>query len=389
MSGTRNSGGILYLDNAATSFPKPTCVWEAMEYYFFKVGGNPGRSGHRLSYQASGMLFDTREALARLFNIRTPERIVFTKNATEAINLAFFGLLSPGDRVVTTAMEHNAVMRPLRYLERIRRVRVDVVPANSRGILDMEALARALDERAALLVVNHASNVAGSLVDLARVGAMAKDAGVPFMVDVAQTAGCYHIDVEAMNISLLAFTGHKGLLGPQGTGGLYVAPNLEPTPLIRGGTGSNSELEEQPTFWPDAHESGTPNVVGLAGLRAGVEFVMERGIDEIRAHEGGLFERFWQGAREIPGLVLYGPDRWEDRVAVVSVNLEGRDPAWVGHRLDRDFGIMVRVGLHCAPSAHRTLGSFPGGTVRVAFGLFNTEEDVDRVLGALDTVARG
>ncbi len=389
MSGNGSEERIVYLDNAATSFPKPLCVWRAMEHYFFKVGGNPGRSGHRLSYRASEILFDTREALARLFNIDTPERIVFTKNATEAINVAILGLLKPGERVVTTAMEHNAVMRPLRYLEKTQGVRVDVVPADSRGMVDMEAMARVLEEKAALLVVNHASNVAGSLVDLAGVGALAREAGVPMLVDVAQTAGCFPIDVKSMNISIMAFTGHKSLLGPQGTGGLYVAPGLEPYPLIRGGTGSKSELEEQPALWPDAHESGTPNVVGLAGLRAGVEFVLEEGVDSIRAHEGRLFERFWQGAREIPGLILYGPDEWKERVAVVSLNVGGEDPAWVGHRLDRDYGIMVRVGLHCAPSAHKSLGTFPRGTVRVAFGLFNTSDEVDMALEALEAIARG
>ncbi len=379
---------IFYLDNAATSFPKPREVWEAMEHYFFHVGGNPGRSGHRLSHEASEILFNTREALSHLFNIDTPERIVFTKNATEAINVAFYGFLKPGDRVVTTAMEHNAVMRPLRHLEGTRGVEVKVVPADSQGVVDLEALGQALEEDTTVLVVNHASNVAGSLVDLEKVGSIAKGAGVPLLVDGAQTAGCYYVDVEAMHISLLAFTGHKGLLGPQGTGGLYVAPGLELDPLIRGGTGSNSEREEQPLFWPDVHEGGTLNVVGLAGLGAGVEFVLEQGVERIRAHEGRLFNSFWKGAQGIPGLILYGPERWEERVAVVSINLEGQDPAHVGYVLDRDFGIMVRPGLHCAPSAHKSLGTFPTGTVRVAFGLFNTEGDVERVLEALDTIAR-
>ena len=389
MSGTGIEERIVYLDNAATSFPKPPAVWKAMEGYFFEIGGNPGRSGHRLSYRASEILFDAREALARLFNIKNPERIVFTKNATEAINVALYGLLRPGDRVVTTAMEHNAVMRPLRHLERTRGIQLEVVPADSSGMVDLEAMAPALEKGAALLVLNHASNVTGSMVDLVRVGALARDAGVPLMVDVAQTAGCFLIDVEAMNISILAFTGHKGLMGPQGTGGLYVAPGLEPEPLIRGGTGSNSELEEQPSMWPDVHESGTPNVVGLAGLRAGVEFVMEQGVERIREHEGRLFSSFWDGAQKIPGLTLYGPRPWEERVAVVSLTLEGQDPAWVGHRLDRDFGVMVRVGLHCAPSAHRSIGTFPTGTVRVAFGFFNSQEDVAVVLEALETLARG
>jgi len=389
MSGTGSEERIVYLDNAATSFPKPRVVWEAMEHFFFEIGGNPGRSGHRLSYKASEVLFDTREALARLFNIKTPERILFTKNATEAINVALYGLLGPGDRVVTTAMEHNAVMRPLRHLEKTRGVQVKVIPADSQGMVDLEAMALALERGTALLVVNHASNVVGSLVDLERVGVMARDAGVPLLVDVAQTAGCFPVDVEAMNISLLAFTGHKGLMGPQGTGGLYVAPGLEPAPLIRGGTGSNSELEEQPNIWPDVHESGTPNVVGLAGLRAGVEFVMEQGVEKVREHEGRLFEAFWEGACRLPGVNLYGPPDWKDRVAVVSLTLEGQDPAWVGHKLDRDFGVMVRVGLHCAPSAHKSIGTFPTGTVRVAFGFFNTLKDVGVVLEALETLSRG
>ncbi len=385
---TQEAERIIYLDNAATTFPKPDCVWKAMREYFFHIGGNPGRSGHRLSFKASEILFDTRETLARLFNIGISERIVFTKNATEAINLALLGLLSPEDRVVTTAMEHNAVMRPLRHLERTQGIQVDVVPADARGLLDMESLARSLGEKAALLVVNHASNVAGSLVDLEQAGILAKGAGVPLMVDGAQTGGCYPTDVEAMHISILAFTGHKGLLGPQGTGGLYVAPGLEPVPFILGGTGSHSELEEQPTFWPDIHESGTPNAVGIAGLKAGVEFVMEKGVERIRAHEEGLFRRFWQGAKEMPGVLLYGPESWKDRTAVVSFNIEGIDPAYVGYTLDKEFSIMVRPGLHCAPSAHKTLGTFPQGTVRMAFGFFNTHKDVDVVLEALWAIGR-
>ena len=385
---TQGTERIIYLDNAATTFPKPECVWRAIKEYFFSIGGNPGRSGHRLSLKASEILFDARELLARLFNIKASERIVFTKNATEAINLALFGLLSPEDRVVTTAMEHNAVMRPLRYLEKTRGILVDVVPADARGLLDMEALARSLREKATLLVVNHASNVAGSLVDLEQVGPLAKEAGVPLMVDAAQTAGCYPIDVEAMHISLLAFTGHKGLLGPQGTGGLYVAPGIEPAPFILGGTGSQSELEEQPPFWPDIHESGTPNALGISGLKAGVEFVMEKGVERIRAHEEELFKHFWQGVKEIPGVLLYGPEDWKNRTAVVSFNIEGIDPAYVGYILDREFSIMVRPGLHCAPSAHKTLGTFPQGTVRMAFGFFNTHEDVDVALEAIRAIRR-
>lgn len=385
---TQKAERVIYLDNAATTFPKPECVWRAMEEYFFSIGGNPGRSGHRLSLKASEILYDTRELLAKLFNIGASERIVFTKNATEAINLALFGLLSTGDRVVTTAMEHNAVMRPLRYLERTRGVRVDVVPADSKGLLDMDALALSLREEAALLVVNHASNVAGSLVDLEQVGALAREAGVPLMVDAAQTAGCHPIDVEAMHISILAFTGHKGLLGPQGTGGFYITPGIEPAPFILGGTGSNSELEEQPTFWPDIHESGTPNALGISGLKAGVELLMEEGVENVRAHEEELFKHFWQGTMEIPGVILYGPEDWKNRTAVVSFNIEGMDPAHVGYILDREFSIMVRPGLHCAPSAHKTLGTFPQGTVRMAFGLFNTHEDVDTALKALWAIGR-
>jgi cysteine desulfurase family protein len=377
---------VLYLDNAATSFPKPLSVWEAMREYFFEIGGNPGRSGHRLSFRASEILFETREVLGALFNIRHTERLIFTKNATEAINLALFGLLSPGDTVVTTAMEHNAVMRPLRYLERTRDVCVRLVPARGEGLLDLKVLSEALEGEPSMLVVNHASNVAGGLVDLVQVGILAKDAGVPLMVDAAQTAGCYPIDVEAMNISLLAFTGHKGLLGPQGTGGLYVAPGLEPAPFILGGTGSQSELEEQPGFWPDIHEGGTPNILGLVGLKAAVQFVSEEGVKKIRAHEEKLFSRFWEEAKDLPGIILYGPEDWGNRTAVVSFNVDGMDPAHVGYVLDKEFSIMVRPGLHCAPGAHRALGTFPRGTVRLAFGFFNTGEDVNAVLEALRVI---
>lgn len=382
---------MIYLDNAATSWPKPPEVLAAMARFMTEVGANPGRSGHRLSVEAGRIVYAAREAVAQLFNAPDPLRVVFGLNATEGINLALRGLLRPGDHVVTSSMEHNSVMRPLRALER-EGVEVTVVPCSPEGMLDPQAVLAALRPDTRLVVLNHASNVTGTILPVAEVGrALRKMNGPLLLVDAAQSGGAVPIDVQADGIDLLAFTGHKSLYGPTGTGGLIIGervPLEEFRPLIRGGTGSRSEREEQPDFLPDMCESGTPNAVGLAGLKAGVRWVLERGVEAIRAHEVELSQRLSDGLREIPGVTVYGPADARMRTAVVSFNIAGMEPSEVGMRLDEEYGIMCRVGLHCAPSAHRTIGTFPSGTVRFALGAFNTREEVDTALWAVARLAR-
>lgn len=376
------SGNLVYMDNGATSFPKPPVVWEAMERVLREVGGSPGRSGHRLSQEAARIVFECRESLAALFGVPDSRRIVFTLNATEALNVAFLGLLKRGDRVVTTSMEHNSVMRPLRELVRSRGILLDIVMNDEAGRVDLEGLGKALATGTRLVVVNHASNVTGAVAPLAEIGRMVNDAGSLLLVDAAQSAGVLPVDVERSRIDLLAFTGHKGLLGPQGTGGLWVREGLEVEPVYRGGTGSNSELEEQPSFYPDRLESGTQNAVGLAGLHAGVEFIRKRGVDVIGNHESTLARRLLEGLAQLSGLRVYGPEADEERTAVVSFTIDGMDPSEVGFLLDEAFGVLARTGLHCAPGAHRTIGTYPAGTVRLSPGFFTTNDEIDKAVEA-------
>jgi len=378
---------MIYLDNAATSFPKPPQVIRAMNDFLERAGGNPGRSGHRLSVEAGRIVYDAREDIAELFGARDPLRIIFTLNATHALNLALRGILRAGDRVVTTGIEHNAVMRPLRALERAG-VRVVVVPCARDGSLDLDALRDALRLGARLVVVNHASNVVGTILPVAEIARLAHAAGARVLVDAAQTAGVVPIDIEAMGIDLLAFTGHKGLYGPPGTGGLVLGERVDAAmiePLMRGGTGSRSEFEEQPDELPDKFECGTPNGVGIAGLGAGVRFVLERGIETIRAEEVALTRALIEGLSEIPGVTVYGTHDAELQTATVSFTVANRRVSEIGLRLDEEFGVLCRVGLHCAPAAHRTIGTFPEGTVRFASSVFTT---LAEIRAALDAVRR-
>jgi len=377
---------MIYFDNAATSWPKPAPVCAALTGYFADAGGNPGRSGHRMSIAAARLVEGARETLADFFHAGDPSRIVFTQNATHALNVALYGLLRPGDRVVTTSLEHNSVMRPLRHLES-RGVAITVVPCAQDGTFDVQGLRRAIRPDTRLLVTTHASNVVGTLAPVAELGALAREKGVFYLVDAAQTAGAVPIDVQEMRLDLLAFTGHKALLGPTGTGGLYIREGIELTPLMRGGTGSDSAREIQPDFLPDSHESGTLNVAGIAGLAAGVRFVSELGIEALRKHEQALVAQFLAGASDIPGIIVYGPKDAKLQCGVVSFNLAGAVPSEVGLILDQSFEIMARTGLHCAPSAHRTLGTFPEGAVRFSFGWFNTPAEVDMALKALKEIS--
>ena len=377
---------ILYLDNAATSFPKPDTVMAAMIAYQQNIGANPGRSGHGRSVEAGRIVFETREALARLFHIEDPLRIALTKNATESLNVVLQGGLRPGDSVITSGMEHNSVMRPLRFLEG-RGVELSVVPCSPRGELEPDDVRKALRKNTRMVVLTHASNVTGTILPVEAVGALLRDRPeVLFCVDAAQTAGALPIDVEKMRIDLLAFTGHKSLFGPQGTGGLYIREGLENkiSPLMMGGTGSRSEFEQQPVFMPDRYESGTPNTIGIAGLGAGVSFVLEQTVGTVRDQEERLISRFLSGLRDLrDDVIVYGPQDASRQTAVVSFNIRDVSASDAASYFEDNRGILCRPGLHCAPSAHRTIGTFPRGTIRFSFGFFNTQQDVDDACTAL------
>ncbi len=380
---------MIYLDNAATSWPKPEAVYQAMDSLMRYTGASPGRSGHLMSLTAARMIHEAREALCEFFGIADASHLVFTSNATEALNLAIKGLLRPGGHVVTSSIEHNSVMRPLRALEK-NGVQVSVAKCAGDGTLDPREIERAIRPETSLIVLSHASNVVGTLLPVAAVGGIARGRGIPLLVDAAQSAGCYPIDVEAMHIDLLAFSGHKSLLGPQGTGGLYIRPGLESRlePLKHGGTGSYSEHESQPDFLPDKYESGTPNTVGLAGLGAGVRFIMREGLDGIREKEQKLTGLLLRGLAAIPGVTCYGNGGPAERVAIVSFNISGVPSSEVALRLEEDFRIMCRPGLHCSPSAHRTLGTFPQGSVRLSPGHFHSVLDIEKTLEAVRQIAR-
>lgn len=380
---------MIYLDYAATSWPKPPEVLQAMCDFLERAGGNPGRSGHRLSIAAGKVVFSAREALAELFQVPDPLRIIFTCNVTYALNLALYGLLNPGDRVVTSSMEHNSVMRPLRALER-QGVQLAVVSCEMDGRLDLAAMREAVVPGTRLVVINHASNVVGTLLPVREIAEIAHQAGALLLVDAAQTAGVVPIDQPGLGIDLLAFTGHKGLQGPTGTGGLVIGEGVDLAqlePLVRGGTGSRSEFEEQPGMLPDKFESGTPNGVGIAGLGAGVRWVLERGVEAIHAQEAQLSDCLISGLLNIPGVSVYGTCDASLMTAVISCRVAGLHVSEVGLRLDDEFGVLCRVGLHCAPAAHRTLGTFPEGTVRLAPGVFSSQADIQSVISAMGRIA--
>ncbi len=401
--------GKIYLDNAATTYPKPREVVEAMVWFMEDAAANPGRSRHDMSIKAEEVIENTRISLAGLFNAPDPRRIVFTLNATESLNAVIYGSIPEGGHVIMTALEHNSVIRPLRDLESRGLISLSVLNCDKMGFLKLDDLPGMIRENTSLVCVNHASNVCGTIQDIDKIRAIIGD--IPLMVDAAQTAGSRPIDVQALEIDYLAFSGHKGLYGPQGTGGLYIREGARINPLKRGGTGSVSENETQPEFFPDAMESGTRNNVGLAGLGAGVDFVMSKGLDAIRAHECELLERFIDKTLGVAGLTLYGPLKPEKQTPILSMTFDGALPEGLSHTiggcggraipatfesvhpheagaaLKDEFEILVRVGLHCAPLAHKALGTFPDGTVRFSMGYFNTIEEIDIAAEAVIKIA--
>ncbi len=379
---------MIYLDNAATSWPKPESVYQTMDEFLRKKGGNPGRGSHSMAVAARETVEETRLLIARFINASEVERVIFTLNCTEALNLGLKGLLRPGDHVITSCIGHNSVVRPLRKLEQQGVKITRLPPYPETGVMSLHDIEEAITQETKLVVVTHASNVTGTIQPIKEYAVVARKYDLIFMVDAAQTAGKYPIDVQASNIDLLAFSGHKGLFGPPGTGVLYVGNRVDLDPLREGGTGSYAEQEEQPYLLPDRYESGTINSVGISGLGAGLRYIFSEGLERISTHGQYLIDRLIEGLANVPKVRLYGAKDRSKQAPVVSLNIEGYEPGEVGAILDQAFDVKVRTGLHCAPGAHRTLGTFPSGTVRLSPGYFNTIQEIDLTVHALGKIAK-
>jgi cysteine desulfurase/selenocysteine lyase len=386
---------MIYLDNAATTFPKPESVFRGMDAFIRSSAANPGRSGHRRAVEAESMINETRLLIARLFGFLRPERVAFTMNATDALNMAIKGVLRSGDHVITSVLEHNSVSRPLNQLERDRVITLTRLPANTDHIIDPDDVARAFKASTRLVALTHVSNVTGTIQPVKTIGAVVRSRDALFLVDASQSAGVVPITFEEDCIDLLAFTGHKALLGPTGTGGLVVGERVEVSPWREGGTGGDSSSPVQPSELPHRLEGGTPNVFGIAGLREGVRLLLDRGVPTVLSHERMLMQEFYQALKAPDLLSWYGADRaiaerrGEGRVGLVGINTAGLSPAELATILDERFDIAVRAGLHCAPYAHKHLGTFPQGIVRFSVGILTTVDDVRQAAAALDDIVLG
>lgn len=379
--------GEIYLDNAATSFPKPEEVYSAVMKAMRDVGASPGRGGYGSSLEASRMVFQSREALSAFFNLPDSSRMIFTHNATMSINMALRGILKPGDHLVTTSMEHNSLLRPA-FMLRKAGVELTVVNADCDGMVDPELIRSALRPETRMVALSHVSNVTGGIQPVERISTITRPAGIVLLLDAAQSAGIIPLDMQAMGVDMLAAPGHKGLLGPQGTGILALMPGIHLSPMLGGGTGGSSDQEDQPDGYPEGFEAGTINLPGIAGLHAGVEFMAALGVESIGQRELAHGERLREHLSKIPGCAVYGPSRKDLRTGLVSLTIEGMDPAALAFELDSGYGIAVRSGLHCAPYAHRTIGTYPQGTLRVSPGCFTTDNDIDSFIKALAEITR-
>jgi len=378
---------MVYLDNAATSWPKPESVYQAVNEFLRTKAGNPGRSSHSMAMAASGIVDETRLLVARLINASDKDRVIFTFNCTDSLNIGLKGLLRPGNHVITSCIEHNSVVRPLKKLEQQGLKVVRLSPHSEDGFVSPRDVEKAITKKTRLVVMTHASNVTGVVQPIDEYGIIARRHGLIFMVDAAQAVGKYPLDVQANHIDLLAFSGHKGLFGPPGTGALYIGERVDLDSLREGGTGSHSELEEQPTDLPYKFESGTANCAGIAGLGAGLRFIFKESMDKILVHEQSLTNQLFEGLSHVPRITVYKVKDISRQAPVISFNLEGHTPGEVGAILDQAFDIKVRTGLHCAPAAHRTLGIFPLGTVRLSPGYFNNADEIDFTLEAIAKIA--
>ena len=379
----------IYLDNASTTFPKAPTVASAMADYMTNRGININRGSYALAYDVEDTIYTTRQRLHTLFNGHDPSHVIFTQNVTMSLNMVIKGLLKSGDHVLVSTMEHNAVMRPLTQLLD-NGITFDVIPCDVTGSIKIDAIESLIRPNTVAIIINHASNVCGTIQPIQSIGALCKAHNLHFIVDAAQTAGVIPINVKACHIDALCFTGHKGLLGPQGIGGIILTKEIAQTltPLIAGGTGSFSHLETIPTHMPDAFEAGTLNLPGIIGLNEGLTYIESVGMKNIHNHELTLTKTFLEGLRSITGINIIGKQDIQDRTAVVSITIDSMDPASIAYELESTYHIMTRVGLHCAPRAHQTLGTYPEGTVRFSFGYANTLEDVDIALSALHTILK-
>ncbi|MFD3156126.1 aminotransferase class V-fold PLP-dependent enzyme [Haloimpatiens sp. FM7330] len=366
---------MIYLDNAATSFPKPQCVYDEVLNCMKNYSANPGRSSHNMAIKADGKIMETREEVSKIFNIQNAFNIIFTNNTTEGLNIALMGTLKKNDHVISTTIEHNSVLRPLNYLKN-KGTEVTLLRVDKRGYINLKEIENSIKKNTKAIIINHASNVIGTIQNIECIGKIAKKYGILFIVDAAQSAGVIDVDIEKCNIDILAFPGHKGLLGPQGTGGLYISENVEIGKFKLGGTGSDSHLLEQPNFMPDKFESGTLNTPGIAGLCEGVKFIRKIGIENIRKHEKELTEYLWMELKKVSFIKLYGDFNISKRTAVISFNIDNMDSSDVGYYLNSK-GIAVRTGYHCAPLIHKIIGTENMGTVRVSPGYFNSFGDIE------------
>ena len=378
---------MIYLDNAATTMQKPPQVIDAVVHAMTTLG-NAARGAHGGTLEASRTVYGTREKLARLFHCARPDHVIFTANSTEALNIAICGVLRPGDHAITTDCEHNSVLRPLYRLEKERGLELSVVPADRRGCVDYGEFERLMRPNTRAIVCTHASNLTGNLMDVARVGEIARRHGALFIVDASQTAGAIPIDMEQMYIDILCFTGHKGLMGPQGTGGLCIREGVEVAPWRVGGTGVHSYDREQPQEYPTRLEAGTLNGHGLAGLSASLDYLEEVGVEAIEAREHALMERFYQRVSAIEGVTVYGDFTQTRRSAIVTLNIRDYDSSAVSDELSEVYGIATRPGAHCAPRMHQALGTVEQGAVRFSFSWFTTQEEVDAAIHAVEEIAR-
>ncbi len=378
---------MIYLDNASTSWPKPPQVISAITECITKTGANPSRSSYAMSVEASRMLLSVRLIIAEFFGTSDPLRVCFTYNITHALNTVLRGFLQPGDHVLTTGMEHNSVVRPLRHLEKMG-INLTFVKCSEIGLLDPDDLEKAITSNTRLIVINHSSNVCGATQPVREIGTFARKHGLLLLLDTAQSAGSIPVDMEELNTDIIAFTGHKGLLGPTGTGGLVFGDRVDIQsirPLVTGGTGSRSEYENHPGFLPDRFEAGTLNVAGLAGLKAGISFIMDN--DNAQRKKQNLAVKLASDLMEIDGISIQGCPEMSNSTPVISLTIEGISNSDMAEILDERFNIACRVGLHCAPCAHRTLGTFPDGTVRLSPGPFNTIKDIDTAVDAVRLIA--
>jgi cysteine desulfurase/selenocysteine lyase len=385
---------LIYLDHAATSFPKPDCVHDAVREFYSRYGVNPGRTGCDLGITAEKMIHETRRRLSAFFNpslvaagkTKDPNRLVFTMNATMSLNLIINGTVRPGDHIVTTMVEHNSVIRPVNH-KVLEGAEATFVRPDPEGYIDPQDIKKAIRPNTRLVLVNHASNVTGVVQDLKAIGAVCREANVPLAVDCAQTAGVLPIDMTEYHISFLAFTGHKGLLAPTGTGGICVADDAEIRGTIYGGTGVRSAEPYHLTEFPYRLEAGTQNLAGIIGLSAGLDWIEKRGLNQIYQHEMKLLQQLQEGLADIPGVRIWGTRNLTRRVAILSITVDGYDPADVGTILDVDYGIQTRTGLQCAPLIHQHMGTMPRGTVRFSIGPTNTPQDIEAAIRAVAAIA--